>query len=338
MKRGTKNNLPPLAFLIAVLCFSLSSLFVPTKIVSSTLPFQIYSNQTEQNLEKTVLDYINQAQTSIVVSTFGEVNSSVLDALEEKALKGVDVTLHYDAKTFPDFPKNPLNFKIVGHKVRGLMHQKILAIDGESLLLGSTNLTNSSFKMHDNLLLGLHSREVTEKIIDQLSHRDYLAVIEETFADAHFLFWSLPGLGKPALNDLIRAIDQAKESIDCLVFTFTHPKITQALSAAMRRGVSVTLTVDKKSVKGASKEAVETIRKLGATIYVNSHPGLMHHKMGWIDQEIFFFGSANWTKAAFEKNRDYLIRLDHLSPTFKKELSSLYRAVEKNRKPYRANQ
>jgi len=55
----------------------------------------------------------------------------------------------------------------------------------------------------------------------------------------------------------------------------------------------------------------------------------MHHKMCLIDGEIFFFGSANWTKSAFEKNRDYLIRLDHLSDEVKSKVKELFQSSKK---------
>ncbi|MFZ4773073.1 MAG: phospholipase D-like domain-containing protein [Chlamydiia bacterium] len=335
--RHLKRGANVFIFLLAVLLVSLSPFFATPKIPTSDQPFQVYSNQTEQNLEKTVLEYIQQAKIKIVLSTFGEVDSRVLDALEKRAHEGIEVILHYDAKTFPDFPKRPLSFQVIGHKPQGLMHQKILAIDDQKIILGSTNLTKSSFKLHDNLLIGIFSPDLTQKIIDQLTQPKYPFVIEETFQDAHLSFWSLPGLGKPALSALLDAINRAESTVDCMIFTFTHQKIVSALSAAIRRGVKVTLTVDRKTVKGSSKEAIEALRKIGAVIYINNHKGLMHHKMGWIDREKFFFGSANWTKSAFEKNRDYLVLLEDLSPALKENLEKLYQGGEKNRKLYRVN-
>jgi phosphatidylserine/phosphatidylglycerophosphate/cardiolipin synthase-like enzyme len=90
-------------------------------------------------------------------------------------------------------------------------------------------------------------------------------------------------------------------------------------------------------VKGASKESIENLRVKGARIFTNNHKGLLHHKMMLIDEKKFFFGSANWTRSAFEKNRDYLILIEDISPTLSQEITALFKAASGFKKPYRVD-
>lgn len=330
-KRG--GNFFPIA--IVLLLFSVWPYFRPPILPTETLPFTFYCNQTEHNLEKTILASVKEAKKKIVLSTFGEVDTDLLALLRERHVDGIEIVLHYDAKSFPKFSRHDFPFKVIGHRDKGLMHQKIVAIDDTFVILGSTNLTPSSYKIHDNFLMGVYSKPLTEKIIDQLSHPHYPFLIEESFGQGRLLFWSHPGMHAPSLQNLIDALNHANESIECLIFTFTHQKICDALIAAHRRGVHVEVTIDKKSSKGSSKEIVSRLKNQGIPVYINNHSGLMHHKMCLIDKEVFFFGSANWTKSAFEKNRDYLIRIDHLSLEIKQQIDQIFKGSNKFKKPYR---
>lgn len=330
--KGRGANFFPIA--LALLIFSAWPYFRSPTLPTQESPFALYSNQTEHNLEKTILASVREAKKKIVLSTFGEVDLDLLALLKERHENGIEVVLHYDAKSFPKFLRHELPFTVVGHKEKGLMHQKIVAIDENFVVLGSTNLTPSSYKIHDNFLMGIYSKALSEKIIDQLSNPNYPFLIEETFHQGHITFWSLPGMHASSLQSLIDALNGAINSIDCLIFTFTHPKLLEALVAAKRRGVMVEVTIDKKSAKGASKEVISRLKSHGVTVYINNHQGLMHHKMCLIDKEIFFFGSANWTKSAFEKNRDYLVRIDHLGQETKEEIVRTFEGSHRFKKLY----
>jgi phosphatidylserine/phosphatidylglycerophosphate/cardiolipin synthase-like enzyme len=329
LKRRGANFFP---IALALLIFSAWPYFRPPTLPSQEAPFTFYSNQTEHNLEKTILASVEKAKKKIVLSTFGEVDLDLLTLLKERHESGIEVILHYDAKSFPKFLRHELPYTVVGHKEKGLMHQKIVAIDDEFVVLGSTNLTYSSYKIHDNFLMGIFSTALSEKIVDQLSNPNYPFLIEETFHQGHLTFWSLPGMHDSSLQNLIDALNGAANSINCMVFTFTHPKLLEALVAAHRRGVLVEVTIDKKSAKGASKEVISRLRSQGISVYVNNHQGLMHHKMCLIDKEIFFFGSANWTKSAFEKNRDYLVRIDHLDQETKDQIVQTFEGSHRFKK------
>lgn len=319
--------------LLTLLLFSLKPYFNTPTIPSPDSVIELYSNQTFHDLQKTLYEPIEKAKRCIILSTFGEFEPELLTLLKKKGAEGVSIFLHYDAKSFPKLGASLLDFPAKkGHKVSGLMHQKVLIVDDSTVYLGSTNFTYASYKMHDNLLVGFYSPQLAEKIQQQLHDPQYSFLIEEHFPSAKCCFFSLPGQKVQALDSLISSINAAKKSIQCHIFTFTHLKICDALLSALRRNVTVEVVIDKKSRKGSSRQVIELLRKNGAIIRQNNHQGLMHHKMCLIDDNLFYFGSANWTKSAFEKNRDYLVRLELLSEELRLEVLKLFEKARKFQK------
>jgi phosphatidylserine/phosphatidylglycerophosphate/cardiolipin synthase-like enzyme len=341
-----KNLINPLSkyrgLNISILFVFLSLLSLKNILDTPPLPSEqksvvLFSNQIHPTLKSTVYDAIDSAKHEIIISTFGLIERELIEKLEKKDAEGIKVEVHFCAKTVDNFPYLGGNIRVIGHRGDGLMHQKIIAIDGTCIYLGSTNLSFNSYKVHDNLIIGFHSPSFTQKVLEQLMQPSYPLTIEECFEDARVKFWSLPGQKKAALRTLIEHINAARQKIECQIFTFTHPKIVDALCAAIQRGVDVEVNIDKKSVKGASKESIENLRVKGARIFTNNHKGLLHHKMMLIDEKKFFFGSANWTRSAFEKNRDYLILIEDISPTLSQEITALFKAASGFKKPYRVD-
>ena len=48
----------------------------------------------------------------------------------------------------------------------------------------------------------------------------------------------------------------------------------------------------------------------------------------WIDEETLVFGSANWTKAAFQKNKDCVIVMTPLKEDHKKTMHTLWGVLQ----------
>jgi phosphatidylserine/phosphatidylglycerophosphate/cardiolipin synthase-like enzyme len=112
------------------------------------------------------------------------------------------------------------------------------------------------------------------------------------------------------------------------MFTLTHPEITQALLRAKKRGVEVTIAADYYTAKGASKKTLETMRNGGIKILNSQGRQLLHHKWAIIDDLTLIMGSANWTKAAFSKNQDFLFFLFPLNQDQRKFLNKLWNVIE----------
>jgi phosphatidylserine/phosphatidylglycerophosphate/cardiolipin synthase-like enzyme len=55
---------------------------------------------------------------------------------------------------------------------------------------------------------------------------------------------------------------------------------------------------------------------------------LLHHKWAIVDEEQWIMGSANWTKAAFAKNEDFLLILSTLTKEQIQFLNRLWSTLE----------
>lgn len=117
------------------------------------------------------------------------------------------------------------------------------------------------------------------------------------------------------VNALIAELNNARERIWCAVYTITHPRITAALIAAHKRGVSVSCVSDK-STGTHSSHKHEELTKAGISIALYDDPSayksynsIMHHKFAIIDHTVWT-GSMNWTKSGAEKNQENSLHTD----------------------------
>jgi phosphatidylserine/phosphatidylglycerophosphate/cardiolipin synthase-like enzyme len=138
----------------------------------------------------------------------------------------------------------------------------------------------------------------------------------------------LPDKEKKALCHLVDLIDQSRKKIFVAIFTLTHPDLVEALIRAKKRGVGVKVAIDAYNAGGASKKAVLQLKAENIPIYVSQGWQLFHHKWALIDHHLVL-GSANWTRAAFEKNRECLIFLSPLKKEQKKFFHNIKRSIVK---------
>jgi phosphatidylserine/phosphatidylglycerophosphate/cardiolipin synthase-like enzyme len=127
---------------------------------------------------------------------------------------------------------------------------------------------------------------------------------------------------------LRKRIRNASRSIRLALFTITHKGLVDELIRAHKRGVEVTLVVDMHSGLGASAEVIEKLRSAGARLLFSQGTQLLHHKFAFIDEQLLVMGSANWTKAAFQKNCDSLIFIHSLNESQKQFMKRLWQRIE----------
>ncbi len=265
-------------------------------------PVCFYSGQRRNDLKLTTLSALKKAKKSLVILTYELTDPAVIKTLNTKAAKGIKITLICDQKRGKPLKKklHPsiiLNLK----KCKGLMHEKIILIDEELSLIGTANLTPSSLKMHHNFILGIHNHTFAKLLLEEAPYSSC------TIQGQTLELYRLPASGESALNRLTDLIHQAQKEIYISMFTFTHQIIAKALIEANKRGIKVTVALDNYTSRGASNKIYALLQKEGVSIKTNAGLELLHNKWALIDQNIFVLGSANWTKAAFAKNQDFLL-------------------------------
>ena len=274
----------------------------------------LYSTHTRDDLRRNTIAAIDRAEESVHLATYHLYEESVIAALNRAAERGREVVVRFHGKR-----KHKKLSKLVDQlptKPSGLMHRKLLSVDGHAAHLGSANMTWDSLRNHANCILQIEDEEFARHLAKSIEgERGF-------FEGGKLRYWDLPS--KEALTDLIGLLDGAQRSIDVAMFTFTHPDLCDALIRAHERGVRVRVAIDKSTARGASRKVSKALRDAKIELYHSRGPELLHHKMCWIDQKIFVIGSANWTKAAFTRNEDDLLILKMEGPKLRKILRAIF--------------
>lgn len=252
----------------------------------------------------------------------------LLKLLIHKSQEGLEVSIFYDKSASSNLSKKlPPTIHTYPIQTSGLMHRKILIVDETLVFIGSANWTPTSLKMHDNLVLGLFHQELAAHL-SKSKAPSFAFELEGQHAE----LWLLPDVEDKALNRLINLLDTAQKTIRIAMFTFTHPKLTEALIQAKKREVSVTVVIDRYTGQGSSEKALERLKQADVEVQLNIGTQLLHHKWAYIDEKILVQGSANWTLAAFSKNEDCFMILQDLSTKQRKFLNELWHIIYQDSK------
>ncbi|MBN2479797.1 MAG: phosphatidylserine/phosphatidylglycerophosphate/cardiolipin synthase family protein [Parachlamydiales bacterium] len=272
----------------------------------------------------TTLKAIKNAKNSIYLVMFGLSDPNVLDLIKKKANEGIEVKIFYDKRSSLniDLPSS----QITAISSKGLMHQKILVIDKKLVFLGSANMTTTSLLMHDNMMIGFFSPDIADFLIKKAPF--YLGSKSSSVNGQQLDLYLLPDIQNKAFLKIKNLIKDAKKSIKITMFTLTHPKLVEELILAKQNGVDVEVAIDFSSSRGASKKAIDQLKKNFIPIYYNKGQQLRHHKYILIDDRILITGSANWTKSAFSKNFDCFVVLYNLDNAQKNFMTKLWKVIK----------
>lgn len=111
-------------------------------------------------------------------------------------------------------------------------------------------------------------------------------------------------VGDKYLPDLIAAIDEASTSIKVLMFDWrwysfephsSVQRLNMAFARAVKRGVKCQALVN-------NLEIVDKLSEIGVEAKRFNSRDLLHSKMALIDDCLYFIGSHNFTKNAFDHN------------------------------------
>ncbi|MGM0440341.1 MAG: phospholipase D-like domain-containing protein [Chlamydiota bacterium] len=283
-------------------------------------PPRFYATQNRDDLRILFKTALSQAANTINLQSYSLSDPKIMHRLNQKSEEDCQIKVSIDKKQAAHLYK-ALNkkIKIYAPRTKGLMHRKIAIIDDMQVWIGSANLTTESLRIHDNLVMGMVSPQLAEVIAADTPGKHSITV-----GGQQLEYWSLPDDGQ-ALSRVLQLINNAKKSVKIAMFTWTSQPITQAIIDAHHRGVRIHALIDNNSSKGASKKTVTLLKENGIPIYRSQGLGLLHHKFAYIDDKTLVNGSANWTKAAFEKNRECFLVIDQLTPKQKKFMDKLWK-------------
>ncbi len=317
MTKAKKSKKVPLLVFLAlfIIIFGLWLVYIP--LPGPKTPLIIYDSQI-LSLRSPLLTLVHNAKSDLQLSSFSFDDPSLHALLEKKRSQGIQCNLYYDKRYSKQALKNYPHSTILSPlSVKGLLHEKTALIDNQTLLLSSSNITLASSLMHQNLTLGIYSPELASY------WKECASFGSVCLGKTHLDFFRLHLSGDRALQMVLASLEKAKKTIVITMFTFTHPEITDYLIKAKNRGVSVTIFADKTCAQGASFKALKKLENNGINVIRSKGLALLHHKWGLIDNSCLLFGSANWTRAAFTKNHDFLVKLEPLEKNEQRSLKKI---------------
>lgn len=272
-----------------------------------------YFTDKKDDIKYVLCKALRNAKKEIFLSSFGITDEHVTNLLSLKENSGVAVKVAYDPKVTNLFSLDKKQSPYLG---KGIMHRKIAMIDRELIFLGSTNMTPFSLSIHRNLLAAIRSSSLSKAILEN-----------QIYHNGGFTYYPMPLFAKEAKKKLITQIDGAKKHILVAMYTLTHKELVEALVKAKKRGIEITVYIDRGMRKGICEKWVKILLEAKIVLKENRGNGLLHHKCALIDDS-FVFGSANWTKAAFGKNEEYLLIEHLLSPDSKKTILKFFHTLD----------
>lgn len=279
----------------------------------------LYANQLHDNLKNGYLSAIKSAKESIVLIIYSLSDPDIIHALQAAGERGVAVKVICDGNATYKKLGKAIDVKKIYKK--GLMHQKILVIDSKQIWLGSANMTEESLLLHGNLVTAFYSPEMARFINDK-SQASHTFLVANQRIDLSFLPEDV--LGAKKIVDLIRS---AKKTIKVAMFTFTREDFTDELIKAKNRGVDVQVVIDRRAALGAGVKVYQKLLENHLNPILSEGDGLLHHKFLYIDDTILVNGSANWTKAAFNKNDDCFLILYDLTQEQQDVMNRLWKVI-----------
>lgn len=138
------------------------------------------------------------------------------------------------------------------------------------------------------------------------------------------LYFTQPGEAEQAAErDLLRAIDDARYTLDVASYNFNLWSVRQALLRAHRRGVEVRMVVERDHLL---EPEVADLLEGGIPVVGDRGPGLMHHKFIVIDGLDTWAGSMNLTYGSVrvDHNNWLQLRSADLAEDFGREFDEMF--------------
>ncbi len=143
------------------------------KLTVDGMPLEIYYSP-DDHPESILVDLLQSSQRSIYFLAYSFTSNPLAEAIQQRAAHGVNVAGVMDANqartnTGSDYD----SFRAAGLDVRldgeaGLMHNKVLIVDGETVVVGSYNFTASAAKYNDENFIVFHSPEVAAQFMKEV--------------------------------------------------------------------------------------------------------------------------------------------------------------------------
>ncbi|MNS53140.1 Phospholipase D precursor [compost metagenome] len=267
---------------------------------------------------------------------------NVVDAFARAAQRGVKVRLATETDYyFQPSSKTELRPAIqqllaagveIKHDARdgGLMHDKFLIANGQSVWTGSYNITDGGSYRENNNALKLDSKELAAEFQHEfdkmfvhnnfgtntnngISADDHPAPKTINVGGAEVTTYFSPSKAAEggAKAAILAELAKAQTSIQFLAFSYTDDEIGQAMLQKAQSGVKVEGVFEKSQAASRYSE-YQVLNGAEATnanidVRIDSNPALMHHKVIIVDDSTLIMGSFNFSASAQSDNNENML-------------------------------
>jgi len=299
----------------------------------------------DKKIDLELIQLMDEAESSIYMAVYNFSRDSIIEAILRAEDRNIDVKLIGDIDEFythgyQEMDKHQIDMSL-GNSA-GIQHNKFTVIDGKYLFMGTGNMTDNGFTRNNNNFYIIED----EKIVKHYT-AEFMQMYNGVYASdksprsdnnqfivngAQLSVYYSPYQGEDAMTSLIDLVDNAKSSVNFMIFAHTHDELDAAMVRATRRNVYVYGIHDSTFVTGVSEEAPKlhsagfnndgSKYKYGPHVRIDGnehtkiennpgHGGKMHCKTIIIDagtdHAILATGSFNWSSNAINNNDENLV-------------------------------
>ena len=212
-----------------------------------------------------------------------------------------------------------------------IFHQKFIIRDGESVLTGSTNFTETGISKNLNHIIIIHNKDIAKiynkefKEIQQghfgkLNEGHDVRPKEINVSDIRIKTLFAPD-HNPEM-EIMKQIAKAKNRVDFAIFTFSKSSgIDDQLILSHKAGINIKGAMFR-SQANQKWSAKDILKNAGLELYLvpklgqyPNKPSKLHHKLMVIDEQLIIAGSFNYTGPANTTNDENILIIGDLDST-----------------------
>jgi phosphatidylserine/phosphatidylglycerophosphate/cardiolipin synthase-like enzyme len=288
------------------------------------------------SIEEKLIQFINNAQTSIHIASFEFNLTPVAQALIAAKNRGVDVKWITDDVNGLGYDNQPGRGQFAlltgaGIEVKddagrtALMHNKFWIFDQQVTWTGSTNISSNGIFAQNNNVLVVHSPDIAymfEREFQEMWSGQFGPRAPSTVNNQWAILDGTPiqVLFSPedhAVNNLIALVNDAKINIRFLAFSFTDYPLAKAMIDRSKVGVDVKGVYETFGSLSTGSE-LKTFSCAQVSVRQDGNASFMHDKIIIIDNSIVVTGSLNYSSSADDANEENVVILDNA------EIAALY--------------
>ncbi len=284
----------------------------------------------QNNCANQMAQAINQAKFTIHCALYEIDHPEIQEALRTKAAQ-IEVQIVTDNDYLYEFDES-----YVKTDRSGLMHNKFCIIDSQIVTTGSMNPTINDAEKNNNNFLIINSTILANNYEDEFNEmwtgtfKKGNPVSNPKISINNITIENYFCPDDHCAREVIRELKKAKESINFMVFSFTHDDIASTI--LLKKQDSITIRGVFETRQESEHSEYERLKYQGADVLLDGNKYTMHHKVFIIDEKTVITGSFNPSAGADSRNDENLLIIHDsiIASQFLGEFQKIYNeAVQK---------